>query len=152
MFYKLLFIGCVFFCYYITFEVIFNAIMRLLGFYDMLKEDKSVSKWDLKGNTSVWMGFIGAIAGQGFFAFYQIKCFQEFWFIPVFMVISCLCITITELLSGLLLNIKLKFDLWNYSNEPFNFKGQISLFRSIGWFLLGLIVWFINLGLTNILK
>ncbi|MBZ2175323.1 putative ABC transporter permease [Schnuerera sp. xch1] len=52
--------------------------------------------------------------------------------------ISCLIITILELIFGLILNVWLGLDIWNYSNLEFNFMGQICLTYSILWFFLSL--------------
>lgn len=62
-------------------------------------------------------------------------------------------VTFLELIFGLILNIYLKLDIWNYSNLPFNFMGQICLYFSIAWIFLSLIAivlddylryWFFN--------
>ena len=53
-------------------------------------------------------------------------------------VISCLVITILELLFGLLVNIKLGLGMWDYSDVNLNFKGQICLQYTILWFFLSL--------------
>ena len=37
---------------------------------------------------------------------------------------------------GVILNIWLKLDIWDYSREPFNLYGQICLFYALIWFLL----------------
>ncbi len=52
--------------------------------------------------------------------------------------ISCLIITILELIFGLILNIWLGLDIWDYSNLKFNFMGQICLKYSMLWFFLSL--------------
>lgn len=52
--------------------------------------------------------------------------------------ISSLIITILELVFGLVFNILLGMNIWDYSNLEFNFMGQISLRYSILWFFLSL--------------
>lgn len=52
--------------------------------------------------------------------------------------LSSLIITLLELGFGLILNVVLKLDIWDYSKMRFNFIGQISLRYSIYWFLLSL--------------
>lgn len=68
------------------------------------------------------------------------------------MLIGGSIITILELGTGLIVNIWLGWNVWDY-NLPFNFMHQISLFSSIGWCLLssvGIILddylryWFFN--------
>lgn len=52
--------------------------------------------------------------------------------------ISCLVITVLELVFGLILNVRLGLDIWDYSNFKCNFMGQICLKYSILWFFLSL--------------
>src|SRR5699024_1934311 len=54
------------------------------------------------------------------------------------LVISCLIITVSELLFGLILNIGLGLDIWDYSDMAYNFLGQICLRYSLKWFLLSI--------------
>lgn len=62
-------------------------------------------------------------------------------------------VTSLELIFGLILNVYLKLNIWDYSNLPFNFMGQICLYFSIAWIFLSLIAivlddylryWFFN--------
>lgn len=45
-------------------------------------------------------------------------------------------ITLFELLCGLILNLKLKLNIWDYSNRRLNIKGQICPLFSLLWMLL----------------
>lgn len=54
------------------------------------------------------------------------------------MLISCLLITFIEFLSGIIINIFLNLNVWNYSSEKFNLLGQICLKASVAWFFLSL--------------
>lgn len=45
-------------------------------------------------------------------------------------------ITVTEFIVGCVVNLKLKWNVWDYSNLPFNVKGQICLLYSVLWFFL----------------
>lgn len=51
------------------------------------------------------------------------------------MVLSAVIITALEFLTGLIVNIWLKMDIWDYSQLPYNFMGQICLLYSVLWFL-----------------
>lgn len=158
----LVFIYCVYFCFYITFEVIWNALAKVFGWYDVFKpylvlnEDGVVvesipkSKWRLEGFASIWVGIVGGLVGIGMFGFYSIPIFQSAFMLPIYCLISGIMITSTELGLGIILD---KFNVrpWDYDNEPFNYKGHISLPRSIGWTLLGIIIWFINAGIYELL-
>lgn len=54
------------------------------------------------------------------------------------MFISALVITLLELITGIIVNILLDWHVWNYSNMPYNFLGQISLLFTNIWFFLSL--------------
>ena len=45
-------------------------------------------------------------------------------------------ITSVEFITGVIVNIVLKWNVWDYSQQPFNFLGQICLEYFIYWFLL----------------
>ena len=47
------------------------------------------------------------------------------WEMPMVLqcLISCVAITVTELIAGLILNVWLGLNVWNYSGLPFNFMG-----------------------------
>ena len=51
-------------------------------------------------------------------------------------VIGSTVITFYELVSGMLFNKILKLKVWDYSDRPFNFKGQICPLYSVLWGLL----------------
>lgn len=55
------------------------------------------------------------------------------------MIISSIIITILELLTGLIVNVYMGLKVWDYSNMPLNFMGQICLIFSIAWLFLSLI-------------
>lgn len=52
--------------------------------------------------------------------------------------LGALCITVTELAFGVVLNLGLHLNIWDYSAMPLNFMGQICLTFSLLWFLLSL--------------
>lgn len=54
------------------------------------------------------------------------------------MFISSVIITLVELICGFALNICLGFNIWDYSNIPFNIYGQICLPYTCLWFLISL--------------
>lgn len=54
-------------------------------------------------------------------------------------IIGAVTVTIAELLSGVVLNICLGFNIWDYSHLPFNFLGQICLPFVFVWLVLALI-------------
>ena len=60
------------------------------------------------------------------------------WDIPLWiqMLICAIGITTIEFISGIILNVILQLNVWDYSNMPFNVLGQICLPFSFLWFLL----------------
>lgn len=54
------------------------------------------------------------------------------------MFISMIQVTVCELAAGLILNVWLGLDIWDYHKQPFNLCGQICLLYSNLWFLLSL--------------
>lgn len=55
------------------------------------------------------------------------------------MVISAVVITVLELITGLIVNKYLNWGVWDYSQMPYNFMGQICLLYTNLWFLLSLV-------------
>ena len=84
---------------------------------------------------SHWSMFL--LGGVCFFALGYINRFLP-WETPLTlqMAIGAGIITVLEFITGLLVNIQFGWNVWNYSNIPFNFYGQICLQASIGWFFL----------------
>ena len=60
------------------------------------------------------------------------------WEMPMILqtIICAIAITITELIAGLILNVWLGLHVWDYSELPFNFMGQICLQFSLLWVVL----------------
>ncbi len=50
--------------------------------------------------------------------------------------LGAIIITAAELLVGLWVNRRMQWDVWDYSDLPLNFHGQISLLYSVFWFFL----------------
>ena len=64
------------------------------------------------------------------------------------MFIGSMTITLLELTTGLIINIGLGWDIWDYSRRILNFKGQICLKHTIFWFGLS----FIGIVLNDYLR
>ncbi len=56
--------------------------------------------------------------------------------LPVQYLLGALIVTSAELLVGLLVNERLHWDVWDYSDLPLNFRGQICPLYSVFWFFL----------------
>lgn len=101
-----------------------------------------ISKWSLCGWTSLWMFPIGGLCAviigslndrEGY---YKLKMWQQ-------VVIGGSLITGVELISGAFLNMYLHLSIWNYSQQKYNFFGQICLKNCIYWYLLSIaVIWF----------
>lgn len=64
--------------------------------------------------------------------------YQLPWKVPLWLqALSCaLLVTAVELAAGVILNIWLGLDIWDYSHLPFNLWGQICpQFTAVWWFL-----------------
>lgn len=55
------------------------------------------------------------------------------------MILSCLIITILEFITGYIVNIRFQMNVWDYSNLPYNFMGQVCLFYSLLWLCLSIL-------------
>ena len=54
-------------------------------------------------------------------------------------IIGACIVTVLEFVSGLILNVWLGLDIWDYSNQPYNVMGQICLLFSLLWILLSIV-------------
>lgn len=63
------------------------------------------------------------------------------WDMPIYeqMMIGSVIITILEFICGCIVNLWLGWDVWDYSNMPYNVLGQICLLFSILWFFISLV-------------
>ena len=52
------------------------------------------------------------------------------------MFLSAFIITGIELVTGLIVNVWLDLEVWDYSDLPYNFMGQICLLYTNVWFIL----------------
>jgi len=59
--------------------------------------------------------------------------------VTVQMLISCAIITALELACGLIVNVWLGLDVWDYSDEPANLMGQICVNASAIWVFLSFV-------------
>lgn len=85
-----------------------------------------------RGETHWSMGIVGGIC---FLCMYGIDIRAK---APLYLraLYSAACVTAVEFVSGLILNIGLGLDVWDYSNLKFNLFGQVSLLYSVLWYFL----------------
>lgn len=90
-----------------------------------------------RGYTHWTMGIVGGIC------FILLGLINEIlpWDLPltIQMLIGSIIITSVEFISGCILNIWLKMNVWDYSNLPFNIIGQICLPFSVLWYFVSAI-------------
>lgn len=118
---------------YLNFEIFSRAYNgQLIGF-------NGITKWSLCGWTSLWMFIIGGLCAviigslNDRPAYYNLKIWKQVF-------IGGSLITIVELLTGIFFNLYLHLNLWDYSQNKFNFMGQICLQNCILWYLLSVII------------
>ncbi len=58
--------------------------------------------------------------------------------LPFHMVFAAGIVTAIELAAGLVVNVWLGLDVWDYSGLPGNFMGQVCVWFSLAWCLLSL--------------
>ena len=90
-----------------------------------------------RGHTHWTMGVLGGIC------FICLGLINEIlsWETPLVlqMLIGGTIITVLEFITGCIVNLWLGWNVWDYSELPYNLLGQISLFSSIGWVGLSLV-------------
>ena len=89
-----------------------------------------------RGYTHWTMGVVGG------FCFLGIGLLNNLigWDMPlrVQMFCSAIIVTVTEFIAGVILNIWLGLNIWDYSNLPCNILGQVCLLYTFLWFILSL--------------
>lgn len=62
------------------------------------------------------------------------------WELPIWVqgLIGMAVVTVIEFISGLILNVWLKMDIWDYSDMPLNLLGQICVPFMAAWFFVSL--------------
>ena len=87
-----------------------------------------------RGRTHISMFFVGG------FCSFNIGLINEVipWEMPILFqsLIGSVIVTITELFSGIFLNILLGLNVWDYSNRPLNILGQVCPLFFFFWYLL----------------
>jgi len=139
---QLLLAGALYGLAYYVFENVFNFIA-----YDLFDKKKTwKEKLRLKSSitASFWMIPVGSSIGLIMHLFFMIPFnYTNIFILLLVGIIGCVVITGHELGAGILLNIKLKLNLWHYDTK-LNYKNQIDIFHSIGWFFITYLLLFID--------
>ena len=90
-----------------------------------------------RGRTHWTMGVAG---GLSFAVIYTVHNKYPFVNIILRAVFCSLCITAIELFTGLIVNVRLGWNVWDYSGRYLNFLGQICPLYTVIWTLLCVLV------------
>lgn len=71
------------------------------------------------------------------FVFIILGLLNEVWKIslPSQIFIGTILATVIEFITGCIVNLALHWNVWDYSNLPFNFMGQICLYFTFLWII-----------------
>lgn len=89
-----------------------------------------------RGYSHYTMTIVGSLC---FYCLYKIYNFFDNISLPNAFIIGSLTITAIEFLAGLIINVNLNMDIWDYSNLKFNFMGQVCILYSVLWGFISLI-------------
>lgn len=128
------------FVVYIGIEVIWGAMNGALKNF----EDKTF--FSLCGFSSVWMGLLGGVIFLLLGKINEFKYIRDKFPLALQCLLGALVITLLEFIAGIILNVWLKFDIWDYEGLPLAhlFLNQINLFHSILWFFLSTLAFWLD--------
>lgn len=86
-----------------------------------------------RGHTHWTMAIAGGLCAMLIYVF-NIEFNELNWFYKCLT--GAVIITSVELVTGLIVNMTLKWNVWDYSDRAFNFLGQICPLYFVFWFLL----------------
>ena len=88
----------------------------------------------VRGYTHISMGFLGGICMLTI-SFLNSKRRKGLPLLAI-LVFMMFFITFAELITGIIVNINMQLNIWDYSDVPLNYKGQICLPFMGFWFVL----------------
>lgn len=88
-----------------------------------------------RGSTHWTMALTGGLCMTLIHGMNKMLCKMKFF---TRCVCSCFLITTIEYLVGVVVNIKCRMNIWDYSSNKFQFRGQVCLLYSFFWFLLSI--------------
>jgi uncharacterized membrane protein len=95
----------------------------------------------LKGTSSVWMFLVGGLDGLMIGLWNGPESWKTNWY-RLSVLRGAAFITITEFLSGMILNRWFGMNIWDYSQNPINLLGQVDIIHCTCWLLIvPLIIW-----------
>lgn len=90
-----------------------------------------------RGRTHWTMFILGGICFVGIGLINELRS----WQMPLYQqtLISAVLITVMEFITGCTVNLLLKWEVWDYSNIPFNILGQICVLFMLLWIILSVV-------------
>jgi len=135
---KYLAVGFIFGFFYLAFEVLWTALSGSGAAMTGLPYASLI------GKSSLYMFPLGFLTGIILGMFNENSSVRKNCNVFLQSLLGAVIITAFELISGLILNVWLGFNIWSYTVIPFNFLGQICLFASIMWFLLNPFIYWLD--------
>jgi uncharacterized membrane protein len=124
---------------YLNLEIFARAIkMDLVGW-------EGIKTYSLAGWTSLWMFPIGGLCGLTLGLLNEKRKMH----MALMSLLGTLLIFSVEFTSGVIFNILLKMNIWDYSDLPLNIMGQISIVYFIPWFLISPLAMWIDDNLRH---
>lgn len=88
----------------------------------------------VRGYTHISMGILGGLTMTVISVFNSMR--RRGMSVMTQLLLTTAFITAAELVAGIIININMKLNVWDYSDMPLNYKGQICLPFVFLWFLL----------------
>lgn len=127
-------------------SIIMCKILKLLALWSTGAFAYGLIEILFRGYTHISMGILGGICFL--FIGHINKRLADRLSIFYQLFICTVIITTLEYITGIIVNIIMRLNVWDYSELPLNLSGQICLIFSIAWYFLS----FVAIILYNILK
>jgi len=99
----------------------------------------------------IWRGYthwsMTAVGGVCFLLLYMINCRLKNRNFFMRCLVGTGIITVVEFAAGVMVNLILRLDVWDYSMLRFNILGQVSLLFSVLWFALCIPAYMLSTGI-----
>ncbi len=102
-------------------------VLGAIGYFFIEIVFRGHSHWSMMLCGGISLAFIGGLNAKFPYAF-----------LPVKAAICAVFITAVELIFGIFDNVIMGWQVWDYSEMPLNFMGQICLSFSLCWYLLSI--------------
>ena len=94
-----------------------------------------------RGRTHPSMALLGGICLIVIHAINSVFCTKS----CAFRALLCaMAISLIEFTAGIILNVVLRLDVWDYSRQPLNIMGQVCPLYSMLWFFLSFVIIYIG--------